>query len=222
MVPRSALPLLTFALVLGCGSLAYQGGVRTPDRRAMVRLERQAQRDMQCRAPLRVVALEPRAFQVDGCGQMREYAWVCPGRRCAFQPIVPAVVRASEDLQCAPGMLAGTADAPTHRAFFGCTRGAAYTLMCLDHGCTWTRTQEAVTIAGAAAPVAPTVSVAVAPSVGDPVLAEIAVPPPPGAPSPFAPAPPPPPSAVPAPGPAPVPPPPATPTDSVVIPPPPA
>jgi hypothetical protein len=193
---------------LGCGARAYGGRTRQPDTRAMVRLERQAQREMHCGSPLRVVPLGTSAFQVDGCGQLREYAYVCPGRRCAFEPIIPAVVRASQDLQCAPQQLVAAADSATHRAFFGCMRGAAYHLLCLDHGCTWSRTPEAVTITSPEA-AAPTL----APSPVDPVLADVAIPPPPGA---AAPVPAPPPAPPPAPAPAPAS------TDSVVIPPPPS
>lgn len=224
---RALLALLSL-LALGCGARAHGGAVQAPDRRAMIRLERQAQREMSCRTPLHVVPLDLRAYQVDGCGQMREYAWVCSGRRCAFQPIIPAVLRASADLQCAPEQLVTQADSATHRAFFGCMRGAAYHLLCLDHGCTWSRTPESVTVAAPVAAPPPVVAgLMTAPPI-DPTLEGVAIPPPPGAPSAFGSTtetiPPPPPAAVPPP-PAAVPPPPAaTPTtgDSVVIPPPPS
>jgi hypothetical protein len=204
-------PLLALA-ALACGGRLRGSAIRGPDRRAMTRLERQAQQDMGCRSPMHVVALEVRAYQVEGCGQMREYAWTCAGRRCSFTPMVPAMLRASEDLQCAPQQLTAQADTPTHRAFFGCMRGAAYSLLCVDHGCVWSRTQETVAMAS---PVAAPTSVAVAPlppPIADPTLEGAVIPPPPGAPSAFSPAAPPPP------------PPPSTgpsSADTVVVPPPP-
>lgn len=199
----------------------------------MVRLERQAQRELHCRNGVQVAALEPAAFRVTGCGQVREYSYVCSGRRCGFQPIVPAIMRASADLQCAPEMLTALADGSAHLAFFGCTRGAAYRLVCLDRGCTWSRTEESVSMAPPAPP--PMLDVVTA----DPSLEAAVIPPPPGAPSAFsgsaqaiippapgaegtttpAPAPttvvPPPPGSTPTPAPAP------TSSDTVVIPPPP-
>jgi hypothetical protein len=162
-----------------CGSRAASLA-RGPDRRAMVRLERQAQRELHCPQAMRIVALSSRAYQVDGCGQMREYAWACPTRRCSFVPMTPAVLRASEDLQCAPTSLAGAAQTSTHRAFFGCGRGAAYELECVEHGCVWARTPEQVALAGA--PTSPTgpMGPASAAPVGDPSLADAVIPPPPG------------------------------------------
>lgn len=231
--------LAACALLAACGG-SRDAWVRAPDRRAMVRLERQAQREMHCRAGLQISAIEPAAFRVSGCGQLREYAYVCSGRRCAFQPIVPAIMRASADLQCAPEMLTALADGAAHLAFFGCTHGAAYRLVCLDRGCTWSRTEESVSMA--APPPPPMLDVVTA----DPSLEAAVIPPPPGAASAFTgseqaivPTPPastaPPPSSTPpssAPPPsststAVVPPPPGAaptpaPTDTVVIPPPPS
>lgn len=230
VLPRRFLLALVALVALGCGARSGYRSARAPDGRAMARLQRQAQHDMQCREPIHVLALDRSAYQVDGCGQMREYAYVCPGRRCAFEPIVPAVMRASADLQCAPDQLSVAADRPTHRAFYGCSRGAAYALFCLDHGCTWSRTGEAVAPAGAPASTpfatlstAPTAAPApTPPPAGDPTLADVAIPPPPGAPSAFAPTPvPPPPAAAPAPAPAPGPSAPAS-SDAVVVPPPPS
>jgi hypothetical protein len=185
----------------------------------MTRLERQAQQDMRCPSPMHVVTLDVRAYQVDGCGQLREYAWTCAGRRCQFQPMIPAIVRASEDLQCAPEQLTVQADTATHRAFFGCMRGAAYSLLCVDHGCTWSRTMETVAMASVTGTTTPP---PLPPPTFDPVLADAVIPPPPGAPSAFAAhAEAPPPTSVPPP-PTSAPPPTTTaPADTVVIPPPP-
>ncbi len=210
---RWALVLLVVVAAAGCSGRFRGSAARGPDGRALSRLERQAQRDMNCAEPMRALALEARAYQIAGCGQIREYAWTCSGRRCAFQPMIPAIVRASADLQCAPQQLTGQADAPTHRAYFGCMRGAAYALLCLDRGCTWSRTSETVTMGAPTPPQAIVATVTRAAPIADPTLESVAIPPPPGAPSAFAPSVPPPPASTP--------PPTAASPDAVVIPPPP-
>lgn len=220
--------LAAWALLGACGG-SHDAWVRGPDRRAMVRLERQAQREMHCRSGLQISELDTAAFRVSGCGQLREYSYVCSGRRCGFQPIVPAIMRASADLQCAPEMLTALADGASHLAFYGCTHGAAYRLVCLDRGCTWSRTEESVSMAPPAAP--PLLDVVTA----DSSLDGAVIPPPPGAPSAFegsaqAIVPPPPASGTPPPTSEVIPPPPGSapaptspaPTDTVVIPPPPS
>ena len=173
---------------VGCGPRIRTESVRTPDPRAVLRLERLAQQEMRCSAPLRFTSLELGAYQVDGCGQTREYAYVCAGRRCSFQPIVPAVLRASADLQCAPEQLQFAAQSATHRAFFGCSRGAAYMLVCAGRGCTWSRTPETVALA---TPSADAYVVPAPAPFADPSLLDVVIPPPPSTASPSTIAPPP-------------------------------
>ena len=180
------LVVLLAIAAIGCGPRIRTTSVSTPDRRAVMRLEQLAQQEMRCGTPLRFTSLELGAYQVDGCGQTREYAYVCAGRRCSFQPIVPAVLRASADLQCAPEQLQFAAQSATHRAFFGCARGAAYMLVCAGRGCTWSRTPEAVALATPSEDYVP----APAP-IGDPSLLDVIIPPPPSAASPSTIAPPP-------------------------------
>jgi hypothetical protein len=170
------------ASAIGCGGGIRVPSVRSATGREMVRLERTAQRDMRCRAPLRVIALEAGAYELDGCGDSREYAHVCTGRRCVFQPITPAILRAAADLSCAPQQLHVGAQSPTHRAYYGCSRGAAYALVCVDHGCTWARTAEVVSIAAASAaptPAAPAALPIYSPA--DSTLSDVPIPPAPGA-----------------------------------------
>jgi len=175
-----ALGCAWLVLLVACGGVRV-ASVRTATPREIQRLESLARNEMRCPVPLRVTALEAGAYALDGCGTSREYAHVCTGRRCVFQPIVPAILRASGDLQCAPELLTTAAQSPTHRAYYGCSRGAAYELVCVDRGCTWSRTPEVVALAAPQPPpVIPTYTT-------DPTLTDVAIPPPPGATPPPAP-----------------------------------
>lgn len=209
---RALVAVGALVVVVGCGGLrARRDG--TVDSRALGRLERIGQRDMRCREAMRVVQLTNVEFQVDGCGQLREYAYMCVGRRrCDWQPVVPAVGRATVDMQCAIEQLAMAAPTATQRDFLGCGRAASYQLICTAGGCTWVSMPPP---AVATAPVAPTTAT-LSLSVGDPTLETAVIPPPPGSA-------PPPQDVTPAvdPGHATVPPPPSSDPSTAVVPPPP-
>ena len=128
---------------------------------------------------------------MDGCGQLREYAFTCVGRRrCDWNPVVPAIGRATVDLQCPIEQLAMAAPSATERDFIGCGRAANYQLLCIDDGCTWVSLP---------APAPPAVVVAAPPTMtlasptleitADATLDGAVIPPPPGGASALPPAP---------------------------------
>jgi hypothetical protein len=171
---QALLVLATLVVAASCGGLRARRDGRV-DGRSLQRLERIGQRDMRCREAMRVVQLTPVEYQVDGCGQLREYAYVCVGRRrCDWQPVVPAVGRATVDLQCPIEQLAMAAPIATQRDFLGCGRAASYQLVCGAAGCTWVSMPPPVAAVPTPAP-EPILTL----SVGDPTLDAAIIPPPP-------------------------------------------
>lgn len=168
LVVLAALAALT-ALVAGCHRHGVPGP-RAADERGERRLERLARRDLDC-GEVRLLALRDAAYQVDGCGRLAEYAYVCTGRRCEWVSIEAAVRHAERDLGCTRELLSGSAPAPTQRDFVGCGRAISYSLECNTVSCDW---QLFVTRGPAA-------SAGATPGAGS--LETVAVPPAPGAPA---------------------------------------
>jgi hypothetical protein len=170
----------------GCDRRAAYGAAPTLDARQAERLRRIAERDMSCpRRGLAEVPLVDSAVEVRGCGRIREYALVCRrGRRCQWQPMVPAALLAARDMSCTLESMSVAAPAAHVRDLIGCGRMARYTLVCDgETACRWNLTSRVTSEAAAAPP--PTYGTTYAPPpVGGPATtASMAaeVPPPPGA-----------------------------------------
>ena len=88
-------------------------------------------------AALEVMQLAENAFEVRGCGEIREYTRAGPGHELVA--MAPAASVAAHDTGCAITQLqpAGRRE-PAERAFTGCGMTASYALECADGvGCHW-------------------------------------------------------------------------------------
>ncbi|GAB4213171.1 MAG: hypothetical protein OHK0013_36780 [Sandaracinaceae bacterium] len=172
----------------GCwrGRRATYGAEPVVDARQAERLRRIAEREMSCpRDQLVPVPLVESAMEVRGCGRIREYALVCRrGRRCQWQPMVPAALLAARDLACPLESMSVAAPATHVRDLMGCGRMARYALACdAETACRW-NLSSAPTSDAAATPPATYGTTYAPPPVGGPApTASVAgeVPPPPGA-----------------------------------------
>ncbi len=137
-LPACALAVLAVlvALLAGCNRHRGAPGPRTADERGVRRLERLARRDLDC-AEVRLTHLRDAAYQVDGCGRLAEYAYVCTARRCEWESIEAAVRHAERDLGCTRDLLSGSAPAAMRRDFVGCGRAISYSLECNTVSCGW-------------------------------------------------------------------------------------
>ena len=137
---RGALVLL---VLTGCTRhIAAPGSTPVVDQSRVEQLERLAAHDMACdMRTLRVIGLNEVAFQVDGCGQVREYSLHCTGGRrrasCRWVPITPAPVLAQTEMICPLPQLTITGPEATLREISGCGRSATYQLACDSLQCTW-------------------------------------------------------------------------------------
>lgn len=108
------------------------------------RLELEASSIMGC--PTRALstrAVTDRVWQVNGCGQTREFAWVdLGGGHGAWDPIAPVSTYASNELSCPLDSLVVRAPSPSVRNVSGCGESATYQLTCDARSCAWTMTEH--------------------------------------------------------------------------------
>lgn len=126
----------------------------TLDETQVERLRRLGERDMNCaRAALAVVPMAHNAVELRGCERIREYALVCRGRRCNWQPMIPAALLATRDFHCSLEAMSVTAPTPTTRDLVGCGQAGRYTLNCADDAvCRWQLLSPVVPVAAMAPP----------------------------------------------------------------------
>jgi hypothetical protein len=129
-------------LFAGCfrGRRATYGTVPTVDARQVERLRRVGERDMHCpRGALVMIPMTQNAVELRGCERIREYSLVCRrGRRCNWQPMMPAALLATRDLACPLEAMSVAAPSASTRDLVGCGRMGRYAIACLeDTVCRW-------------------------------------------------------------------------------------
>jgi hypothetical protein len=143
-------------LVIVLSALAIAGCARSRRGRIAARQTRQLRQlaavELACHPDtLRLVPLDDRVYQVEGCNQLRDYALADRrgrGRRGGWYAIQPVYARATAEMACPPSQLAIQAPAATVRNAHGCGRTARYDLVCGEAECAWMMTAHAGAWAG--------------------------------------------------------------------------
>lgn len=135
--------LLASSLLVGCHSRrqTMYGSVPMVDARQVERLRRVGERDMRCpAASLVMIPMTQNAVELRGCERIREYSLVCRrgGRRCNWQPMMPAALLATNDLACPLEAMSVAAPSAATRDLIGCGRMGRYAISCVDDMvCRW-------------------------------------------------------------------------------------
>lgn len=134
--------LVSSSWLAGCHSRrpTTYGSVPTVDARQVERLRRVGERDMRCPAgSLVMIPMTQNAVELRGCERIREYSLVCRrGRRCNWQPMMPAALLATNDLACPLEAMSVAAPSAATRDLIGCGRMGRYAISCVDDMvCRW-------------------------------------------------------------------------------------